>query len=151
MKTDTADVFAMPTKVAATFASYDTDVRAKLLEMRDLVLETAAETSGVGPIEETLKWGQPSYLTPTTRSGSTIRIAPTSVDSDFDYAMFFICNTTLVEDFTDLFGDTLTYDGNRALLFSVDTAVPHDEIRQCIAMALTYHLTKGIASADAAH
>lgn len=38
--------------------------------------------------------------------------------------MFFICHTDLVESFKDLFGDSFDYDGNRALLFSVDTQRP---------------------------
>lgn len=127
-------------EVSAVFASYDDSVRAELLVLRQLILDTTAETPGVGPVEETLKWGQPSYLTSTTRSGSTVRIAPTSAGSDHDYAMFFICHTDLVERFRTMFGDALTYDGNRALVFSVGEDVPENELRECIAMALTYHL-----------
>lgn len=131
--------FANP-DVAAAFASYDEAVRVPLLTLRGLILRTAAETAGVGPVEETLKWGQPSYLTTRTRSGSTVRIAPTSPGSDLDYAIFFICRTNLVERFEDLFGDVFTYDGTRALLFSIDDERPEDELRACVAMALTYHL-----------
>ena len=130
----------MAPDVAATFASYDDRVRAELLVLRELILATADETAGVGRIEETLKWGQPSYLTPETKSGSTVRIAPTKADSAFDYAMFFICSTNLVERFEDLFGDVFHYDGDRALLFSIGDEVPENELRQCVAMALTYHL-----------
>lgn len=128
--------------VAATFASWEPAVRAELLRLRELILRTAEETPGVGAIEETLKWGQPSYLTPVTRSGSTVRIAPISPDSDHDYALFFICSTNLVASFKDLFGDTFTYDRDRALLFSLDAPQPTEEVRACIAMALTYHLNK---------
>lgn len=134
------DVIAQPVDVAATFASYDEAVRAKLLELRELIFETAAETDGVGEIEEALRWGQPSYLTPVSRSGSTVRLAPTAAGSDFDCALYFICNTNLVDSFRDLFGDALNYDGNRAVQFRIDDAVPVNEVRQCIAMALTYHL-----------
>lgn len=126
--------------VAEKYASYDPPIRESLLALRRLILATAQETDGVGPIEETLKWGQPSYLTSQTGSGSTIRVAPTAPDSDSDYGMFFICHTNLVKDFAGLFGDALTYDGNRALVFSVGDTVPEAELRECIAMALTYHL-----------
>lgn len=128
--------------VAATFDSYDPAVRAELLELRQLILTTADETAGAGPIEEALRWGQPSYLTSKTGSGSTIRIAPTKPGSDADYAMFFICHTNLVERFRSMFGDTFTYDANRALLFSVGHELPENEIRQCVTMALTYHRAK---------
>ena len=41
-----------------------------MLRLRQIVLDTASETEGVDALEETLKWGEPSYL---TRDGSTIR------------------------------------------------------------------------------
>lgn len=128
--------------VAAVFASYPEAVRAPLLELRQLILDTADATDGVGPIEETLKWGQPSYLTSTTGAGSTVRVAPTGPRSDHDYAMYFICSTNLVETFEGLFGELFTYEGNRALLFSLDEAPPENELRECVAMALTYHQAK---------
>jgi len=129
-------------KVAAAFASYDDDTRSELLALRQLILDTAAATPGVGAIEETLKWGQPAYLTSATRSGSTIRIAPTGSKSAHDYAMFFICHTNLVETFAVLFGDKFTYDGKRALLFTVGEIIPRPELEECVAMALTYHLNR---------
>lgn len=123
--------------------SCDPFVRRRLLRLRQLILETAEDTE-VGAIEETLKWGQPSYLTSETRSGSTIRIAPTRSGSTDDYAMYFICRTNLVHAFQGLFGDIFTYEDNRALLFKVGEQLPVDELRVCVAMALTYHqLQKG--------
>lgn len=134
------DVAIASPDVAAVFASYDVDVRDELLELRLLILDTARETAGVGAIEEALRWGQPSYLTSESGSGSTIRVAPKRPGSEYDYAMFFICHTDLVESFKDLFGDVFVYDGNRALLFSVGEGRPEDELRACITMALTHHL-----------
>ncbi len=130
----------MPAEVVEVFDAYDVSIRSELLELRQLILTTAAEIEGIGAITETLKWGQPAYLTSETRSGSTIRIAPTSPGSDHDYAMFFICHTHLVEHFAGLFGDTFTYDGNRAIVFRVGEERPMHELRECVAMALTYHL-----------
>lgn len=36
---------------------------------------TAASFEEIGEIEETLKWVEPSYLTPKSKRGSTIRVA----------------------------------------------------------------------------
>lgn len=130
----------MPRAVAETYASYEADVSSELRRLRELILETAAETDGVGAIEEGLRWNQPSFLTTESSSGSTIRVAPTSAKSDHDFAMFFICNTNLVEGFKDQFGDTFDYDGNRALLFNVGDELPSEELRQCVTQALTYKL-----------
>ncbi len=128
---------------AAVFATYPDAVRDALLVLRRLIFDTADGIEGVGAIEETVKWGQPSYLTSQTRSGSTIRIAPTSPDSAHDYAMYFICRTNLVPTFYTLFGDVFTYEKDRALLFRVGESLPTNELRECVAMALTYHLSNG--------
>lgn len=128
--------------VEAVFASYSEAVRAELLALRQLIIDTADAIEGVGAIEETLRWGQPSYLTSETGSGSTIRIAATGPESAHDYAMYFICHTNLVQTFEHLFGDVFTYEQNRALLFRVGHALPEEELRECVAMALTYHQSK---------
>jgi len=127
--------------VAAVFEAYPPEVRAKLLRLRALILETAAETEGVGALEETLKWGQPSYLTPETKSGTTIRI-DRHKSGDGHTAMFVHCQTHLVDTFREIFGDDLAYEGNRAIVLDADDEIPEPALRHCIAMALTYHLNK---------
>lgn len=60
--------------VDAVFKAYPQPAKTRLLALRRLILATAKATRGVGRIEEALKWGQPSYLTTETKSGSTVRI-----------------------------------------------------------------------------
>jgi len=127
--------------VRTVFESYPAGTRARLLVLRRLILETAAETEGVGDLEETLKWGQPSYLTSATKAGSTIRIDRTKSDAGH-YAMYFHCQTNLVATFRDVYPDTFTYEGNRSILFEPGSDIPEAELRHCISMALTYHLRK---------
>ena len=81
------------------------------LALRKLIFDTAAQTEGVGELEETLKWGQPSYLTPETKSGSTIRIDGSGGDGRC--AVYFICHTNLVESFRELYA-TRSPRGQRA-------------------------------------
>jgi hypothetical protein len=38
--------------------------------------------------------------------------------------------------------DKFRFEGNRAILFNLEDKIPVHELRQCIAMALTYHLDK---------
>src|SRR3982750_102276 len=78
--------------VEAAFEAYPRPVKAKLLALRRLILDTAKATRGVGALEETLKWGQPSYLTPATKSGSTIRIDQVKPEPG-QYAVYFHCQT----------------------------------------------------------
>lgn len=127
-------------EVTPVFDACDEPTRTVMLRLRQLVLDTARETEGVGEITEALRWGEPAYLTAETRSGSTIRIAPAGPEDAHDLGLFFICHTNLVDRFAGLFGDVFTYDGGRALLFSADDELPEAELRVCIEAALTYHL-----------
>jgi hypothetical protein len=126
--------------VDAVFAAYPRAVKAKLLALRRLIFDTAKITSGVGALEETLKWGQPSYLTPETKSGSTIRIDQVKPDVD-QVAVYFHCQTNLVETFRELY-PKLTYSGNRAILLDASGKLPEAELRHCVGLALTYHLSQ---------
>lgn len=123
------------------FESYPRHIRPKLEFLRSLIFEVAANTPTVGKLEETLKWGEPSYLTSESKSGTTIRIDWKAKTPD-QYAMYFNCKTTLVEDYRSLFGDTLAFGGNRAILFGVNDSLPENEVRACIGMALNYHVDK---------
>ncbi len=128
-------------EVAAVFDGYPRKMREKLLFLRQLILDTAAETEGVGELEETLKWGEPSYLTPKTKSGSTVRIDWKARDPD-QYAIYFKCTTNLVESFREKYPEEFQYGGNRSIVFQKDEEVPVRELKDCISMALTYHLRK---------
>ncbi|MCC8965021.1 DUF1801 domain-containing protein [Bradyrhizobium sp. Pear76] len=124
----------------ALFDAYPAPVKAKLLALRRLIFETAKTTKGVGALEETLKWGQPSYLTPQTGSGSTVRIDQVKPAAD-QVAVYFHCQTNLVETFRELYPE-LSYSGNRAILLDVAGKLPEPALRHCIGLALTYHLNK---------
>ena len=113
--------------------------QAMLRRLRQLVLETAAGTQGVGDITECLKWGQPSFVTENPKSGSTIRIDAVR-DRPDAVAMYFICTSGLVERFREQYPDTFNYEGNRALVFRVKDGLPEAELSHCIAMALTSKL-----------
>jgi hypothetical protein len=126
--------------VSAVFDRYSANTRRNLMLLRRLIYEVAYTLPEVGGLVETLKWGQPSYLT-NSRSGNTIRIDQVKAGAG-EYAMYFNCQTTLVETFRKLCGATFTYEGNRAIIFSEREAIPIEPIKHCIALALTYHLGK---------
>jgi hypothetical protein len=109
----------MPATVAEVFGAYPAEIQSKLRRLRRIILDTAAKMDGVGPVEETLKWKQPAYL---TKAGSTIRIDQTK---DNGVAMYFIY-------------PELDYDGNRAILLGARDKIPEDALRHCVSLALTY-------------
>ena len=128
----------MPADVTAAFAAFPEHVRARLLEARDLIFATAADIGGVGPLKETLKWGEPAYLTEATGSGSTIRLGR-SRSSERECAVLFNCRTTLVDDFRMQFPDAFAYEKNRAILLDAREPLPKAPLSVCLGMALTYH------------
>ncbi len=123
--------------VARVFKAYPPGVRTRLMALRELVFRTAAATPGVGPLTETLKWGQPSYLTEASGSGSTVRID--RLKNGDGYALYFHCQSGLVPAFREIYPDTFRYDGKRAILFGKDERVPARALRHCVALALTHH------------
>ena len=126
--------------VASVFKAYPPGIRAKLMALRELVFDTSEKTTGVGRLTETLKWGQPSYLTEETGSGTTVRIDRLKADNG--YAVYFHCQSGLVGQFRELYPETFEYQGKRAIVFDAKDRVPARELRHCLALALTHHARK---------
>lgn len=127
--------------VLRAFLAFPPAIQPKVLAIRELILTAAAATPGVGPIEETLKWGEPAYLTSKSKSGSTIRLGWKQANPT-QYAIYFICHTNLVARFRELFPDELQFDGDRAMVFEKDDPVPTEAVVTCLKMALTYHQSR---------
>ena len=135
--------FPINSEVADVFNSYPIKTKSKLMFLRQLIFDTAASIEGIGEIEETLKWGEPSYLTPESKSGSTIRIAWKESQKEH-YSIFFKCTANLVPAFKEKFPQQFKFGGNRSIDFNFDDAVSVKELKQCIALALTYHRNKNL-------
>lgn len=125
-------------EVDQKFAAYPDHVRVKMQLMRDLVIETAGEIENLDQLEETLKWGEPSFI---TKYGSTIRMDWKSKNPNH-LALYFKCTSRLIETFRLVYGDKFQYEGNRAIVFHLDQKISVSEVRQCIKAALTYHKVK---------
>jgi hypothetical protein len=125
-------------KVAEVFNNYPEDMRIKLMFLRQLILETASEIEGINKLEETLKWGELSYL---VKGGSTIRMDWKKANSE-QYAMYFHCKTKLVDTFKELYQDVFKFEGNRAIIFNEADEIAIKELKHCIALSLTYHNRK---------
>ena len=127
-------------EVAAVFNSYPHHIKSKIFFLRQLIFETAELIEGIGEIDETLKWGEPSYLTTESKIGSTIRIAWKESQKE-QYSIFFKCTANLVPAFKQKFPQKFKFGGNRSIDFNLNDDVPVKELKQCIA-ALTYHRNK---------
>jgi hypothetical protein len=131
-------IFDHNPRVKARLDAYPPAVRSKLEHLRSLIIETALKADDIFTLEETLKWGEPSFL---TKMGSTIRIG-WYPKTPGQYAMYFKCTSKLVPTFKAIFGDTFRYENNRAIVFGMDDPVPEEALKVCIKMALQYHKIK---------
>ena len=126
----------LPEDIAAAFAGVPSGPRKTLLAMRRLIFSVAADNEGVGTVVESLKWGQPSYHTVRPKSGSPIRLG---LSKDLRPALFCHCQTSLVAEFRDQFGQDFDFEGNRALVLKGYEVRADSPLHHCLTRALTYH------------
>jgi hypothetical protein len=130
----------LPREVSRAFDAFPAPIGKRLLQVRALIFAAAAAHDEVGRLTETLKWGEPAYLTDETGSGSTIRLG--RVKDSGRPAILFNCKTTLIDTFRERFPDQFEYRQTRALLLNVAGALPKQELTVCLSLALTYHLDR---------
>ncbi|MFY0617861.1 DUF1801 domain-containing protein [Shimia sp.] len=110
------------------------------LNLLQQIIRNAADTSAATPLTENLKWGQPSYAPP-KGMGTPIRLSWS--EKTPDHVAFLVhCQTSLVEEWRLMFGETYVFDGNRAVHLQVAQPLPKDALHQMAVMALTYHTRK---------
>lgn len=117
--------------------NYPDNIRDKMRYLRSLIRETAQEME-ISSLEETLKWGEPSFL---TKHGSTLRMDWKAKTPD-QYALYFKCTSRLVETFKVVHSHTFKYEGKRAIVFGIEQLIPVSEVKQCIEATLQYHQVK---------
>lgn len=128
-------------EVAFVFETYPQKIRGKLMFLRQLIFETASEIENFAELIETLKWGEPSYLSSQSKMSSTLRIDWKEKCPD-QYAIYFHCKTELVDTFRKLYPEKFIFEGDRALIFNTKDEIPIKELKHCIFLSLTYHQRK---------
>ena len=108
----------------------------KLLRTEIYALALQSEADIV--ITEKLSWNTPSYK---SSKGSPIRF-------DYDPAqpdalkIYFICTTSLVATFRQLFANSFSFEKNRALVLDTTQPLPFDALKICFHCALHYKLIR---------
>ena len=128
-----------PSPIPPVQAAYDampSASRDTLLAVRAMIYDLAADLP-VGRIEETLKWGQPSYATPDTKAATPIRLGVTKTGTA---AIFTHCQSSVMADFQAICSPDLIFDGNRALHLPADAMPPLKNLTPLLHAALTYRL-----------
>jgi len=123
-------------EIESKLASYPLQAQEQLKSIRRLILSIAQENA-LGLVEESLKWGEPSFL---VKGGSAVRMDWKSVDPDF-IKVYFNCQTSLIETFKEIYPDEFKYEGKRAIVFPLGGSEV-GPLKHCLRMALMYHRLK---------
>ena len=126
----------MNQEVQAVFDAAPTQAREAMLRLRALIFEVAAGLPEIGVLHETLRWGQPAYVT-SKRAGASLRIA---VPKTGGAALYTHCQTSLIADFTAAFPGMDQVEGSRAIHFEDATQIDPVRHAMLITSVLTYHL-----------
>ena len=129
-----------PKLITKVVASYPELAQQRFFEIRHILLSTAMDNPQVGKLQETLKWGEPAYLTSQTKTGTTIRVAWKAKHPEY-IGIYFNCRTSLVATIKDLFPNDFRFEGSRGLLLKLDK-FPVNTLSYCFEMALLYHIKK---------
>jgi hypothetical protein len=123
----------MKPEVQEKFDNYPNHIKPLLLQVRELIFSIAEELN-LGEVDETLKWGEPSYQ---VKSGSPIRI-DWKANSPNQYFLFFHCQTKLIDTFRELYSEVFEFEGNRAIVFHINQKIPINALTHCMKMAMNY-------------
>ena len=122
--------------VAKVFSLFPESAQEKLFEVRALIFEIGLELPQVGCVRETLRWGQPAYLTTKPRTGTTLRLG---IPEPGWVGVYVHCQTTVIRDFEQRCPDVFRIEGNRGAHFPADIPVPEAALAHLIRSALLYH------------
>ena len=129
----------MNSQVQTKFDQYPPQAKAQLEEIRGTVF-SVAESLQLGSVEESLKWGEPSYR---VKGGSPIRI-DWKPDAPDVVKVFFNCQTRLVETFREIYSGEFTFEGNRALVVPLGVEFNDGALKHCLELAMKYHSLKNL-------
>ena len=109
----------------------------RLKEIETLVVEESNKHD-LGPISQSIKWGQASYQGP---HGTPIRLGWEQKTPDVCF-IYFHCQTKIISVLREVYGTELEFRGNRAIVLPLDLPLPVKLMGQCIAVALNYRRIK---------
>nr|WP_323782082.1 DUF1801 domain-containing protein [Amylibacter sp.] len=125
----------LPAPVKAAYDAMPVSQKSLLLKVRGLIFD-CAESVGAGPVEEALRWGQPSYIAP---KGSSLRLG---VAKTGQAALFAHCQSSLISTFAQRFQGDFLIEGNRAVYLDVLGVQEQEKLRFLILHGLQYKLMR---------
>lgn len=120
-----------------TTACWPMEAQTSFARIREVILD-AAQNADIGPVTESLKWGQPAWRPERPRTGSTLRLN-WSVDQPETIALFVDCKTTISAEMFAAYPDEFSYETNRAMRLQLGAEIPKSAIAHLAQVTFTYH------------
>lgn len=125
----------LPAAVQTAFDGMPAPQRTLLLTLRGLIFDCADSVSA-GPVQEVLRWGQPTYIAP---KGSSLRLGLAKTGQA---ALFAHCQSSLISTFAQRFPDDFVIEGNRAVYIDDLGVQEQEKLRFLILHGVQYKLTR---------
>ena len=118
--------------------TYKPNVKPSITKLIKLIEEVAEKEPSINKLEQTLKWGEPSFI---TSKGSTLRLDWKEKSPEI-VSLYFKCTSLLVPTFKTVYGPKFNYENNRAIQLKLNDNWPEEELKVCIKATLLYHKVK---------
>ena len=129
-----------PAPLLSAMTAWSEPARHALWACRGIFHETA-ERAEIGPLDESLKWGQPAWRPRAPRTGSTLRMG--WMAGRPRQLLFFVdCKTDLAARMSDIYPDLGENDGRRQIALPLDASLPEQPIAHLAQMTFCYHLSR---------
>ena len=129
-----------PAPLTAYVATWSAAAQDHLWACRTLFHIIAAEAD-TGPLDETLKWGQPSWRPQKPRTGATLRM-DWAAKTPNRLSFYVDCKTDLAARMRDIYPDLPVNDGQRHLGIDLAQPLPEQALSHLAEMTFTYHRAK---------
>ncbi len=127
-----------PAALLSRIAAWPEPAQAHLWRCRTLFHEVAAARA-IGPLSESLKWGQPAWRPARPRTGSTLRLDWSAALPD-RLCLLVDCKTDLAARLAQLYPALGPNDLRRRIALRLDAPFPEQAIAHLAEMTFTYHL-----------
>ncbi|MDF1728146.1 MAG: hypothetical protein P1U53_10410 [Sulfitobacter sp.] len=134
------DTPPMPAALADLIATWPAPAQGMARACRALFL-SRAEARDIGPLEESLKWGQPAWRPVKPRTGSTLRLMWLEAQPD-RLSLYVDCKTDIAARMRSLYPDLPFNDGQRRIDLDLTKALPEQAVAHLADMTLCYHLAR---------
>lgn len=129
-----------PAPLLSALTTWSDPARDALWACRGLFHDVASQAK-VGPLDESLKWGQPAWRPRAPRTGSTLRMG-WSAGRAQHLLLFVDCKTDLAARMRDLYPDLPDNDGRRQIALDLDRPLPEQAVSHLAQMTFCYHLSR---------